>query len=102
MPLVFPYSSLQPCNMRAYYERMLLTGTKPHSQSLVREDGKGTEGKYWTWEPRPPPRPAGITPILHILSWLLSINHLTLMSYTADSLSAIRITDPAVQVTRMA
>lgn len=57
MPLVFLYSSLHPCNMRAYYEPAAsLTGTKPHSQSLVREDGKGTEGKYWTLEP--PPRPA--------------------------------------------
>lgn len=33
-----------PVNMRAYYERAAsLTGTKPHSQSLVGEDGKGTE-----------------------------------------------------------
>ena len=47
MPVVFLYSILHPCNMRAYYERAAsVTGTKPHSQSLVREDGKGTEGKY--------------------------------------------------------
>lgn len=86
MSLVFLYSVLRPCQVWAYCEcAASMTGTEPHSQSLVREDGKGTEGKCWALE-RPQSWDYDLTPAL--LSWLLSANHLTLMSYTADSLSA--------------
>ena len=86
MPLVFLYSIPHLCNMQAYYKHAAsVTGTKPHSWSLVREDSNDIGGKYWNLEP---PR-VGITSLLlHLLSWLLWANHLTLLSCTDDSLSA--------------
>ena len=67
MSLVFLYSVLHPCKVWAYCERAAsLTGTKPHAQSLVREDGKGTEGKYWTLE-HPQSWDYDLTPALTIV-----------------------------------